>query len=95
MAWETQGPIADRTREHLSYSDKGIALLRRVLRDNIMKVQAGEDPKGVIRDPDHPIIDTNLDESLRLEGRRDDSVLESVAMPAGVPGPFQWNEKDS
>ena len=95
MAWETQGPIADRTREHLSYSDKGIALLRRVLRENIMKVQAGEDPKGVVRDVDHPIIDTNLDESLRLEGRRDDSAMESVAIPAGVPGPFQWNEEDS
>ena len=95
MAWETQGPIADRTREHLSYSDKGIALLRRVLRENIQKAQDGEDPKGVVRDPDHTIIDTNLDESLRLEGRRNAPALDPVAMPAGVAGPFQWDKKDS
>ena len=29
MAWETQGPIADRTREHLTSSDHGVIMLRR------------------------------------------------------------------
>ena len=29
MAWETQGPIADRTRERLTSSDRGIVLLER------------------------------------------------------------------
>ena len=94
MAWETQGPIANRTREHLSYSDKGIALLRRVLRENIQMVQAGEDPKGVVRDPDHATIDTNLDESLRLQGRREEPATEPVPIPAGVAGPFQWNKEE-
>ncbi len=28
MAWETEGPIFDRTREHLGASDMGIALFR-------------------------------------------------------------------
>jgi hypothetical protein len=28
MAWITQGPIADRTQEHLGASDKGVALYR-------------------------------------------------------------------
>ncbi len=60
MAWETQGPIADRTAEHLGASDRGIVLLRRLLREQIERVQRGEDPWGVIRDPDHPMIDTNL-----------------------------------
>jgi 5,5'-dehydrodivanillate O-demethylase len=54
MAWETQGPIADRTAEHLSYSDRGVVLLRRVLKEQIERVQRGEDPLGVIRDPDYP-----------------------------------------
>src|SRR5581483_10820445 len=58
--WETQGAIADRTTEHLSYSDTGVALLRRVLRDNIARVQQGLDPLGVIRDPEHRMIDTNM-----------------------------------
>jgi 5,5'-dehydrodivanillate O-demethylase len=59
--WETQGPITDRSVEHLSYSDRGVALLRKVLRENIEKVQRGEDPIGVVRDPNHGIIDTNLE----------------------------------
>src|SRR5437868_6606324 len=60
LAWETQGPIADRSAEHLAASDRGIALLRRVLKENIERVQQGLDPLGVIRDPDHAMIDTNL-----------------------------------
>jgi 5,5'-dehydrodivanillate O-demethylase oxygenase subunit len=68
MAWETQGPIADRTVEHLSYSDRGIALFRNVTREQIERVQQGLDPMGVIRDPDHPMIDTNIDESTKVEG---------------------------
>lgn len=51
MCWVTQGPIADRTREMLTGSDRGIALYRRLLFDQIRKVQSGEDPLGVIRDP--------------------------------------------
>ena len=60
MAWETQGPIADRTTEHLSFSDRGVALLRKLMFEKIEKVQRGEDPLGVLRDPDHEMIDTNL-----------------------------------
>lgn len=59
-AWETQGPIADRSKEHLSYSDRGVVLLRRLIKENIERVQRGEDPLGLRRDPDHPMIDTNL-----------------------------------
>jgi phthalate 4,5-dioxygenase oxygenase subunit len=41
-ACESQGPIADRTREHLGSTDKGIVLYRRLLVDAIRKCQAGE-----------------------------------------------------
>ena len=51
VAWAGQGAIADRTREVLGASDRGIAMLRRQLLDDIEAVQAGRDPKGVIRDP--------------------------------------------
>lgn len=51
MAWETQGPIADRTKEHLAESDRGITLFRKLLRDQIRAVQNGEDPIGVNMDP--------------------------------------------
>jgi 5,5'-dehydrodivanillate O-demethylase len=64
MAWETQGPIADRTRERLSTSDRGIILFRELLKENINKVKEGKDPMGVMRDPNHEMIDTKLAKSL-------------------------------
>jgi 5,5'-dehydrodivanillate O-demethylase len=51
VAWVGQGRIADRTRENLGASDRGIAMLRRQLFEDIDAVQAGRDPKGVLRDP--------------------------------------------
>jgi 5,5'-dehydrodivanillate O-demethylase oxygenase subunit len=50
MAWETQGPITDRTQERLGAGDEGIILLRKLLKEQIEKVQEGLDPIGVIRD---------------------------------------------
>ena len=90
MAWETQGPMASRTTEHLSYSDQGIVLYRKLLRENIEKVRAGQDPMGAHWDPDHPMIDTNLDESIRIFNRESGEGAEVVAMVGA--GPFQWKE---
>ncbi len=49
MAWETQGAITDRSRENLGVSDQGIALYRRLLREQIDLVEAGKEPHGIIR----------------------------------------------
>ncbi len=43
-ACESQGPIQDRTREHLGASDKAIIAYRRLLAGEIEKVAAGETP---------------------------------------------------
>jgi 5,5'-dehydrodivanillate O-demethylase len=51
MAWETQGPVADRAIEHLAEGDRGIIMFRKLLRDQIHAVQNGQDPVGVNRDP--------------------------------------------
>lgn len=51
MAWLTQGRIADRTNESLGKSDVGIAMYRRMLKQQIRKVQEGHDPIGTLRDP--------------------------------------------
>jgi 5,5'-dehydrodivanillate O-demethylase oxygenase subunit len=51
MAWVSQGPIADRTRELLIGSDRGITLFRTLLREQLDTVASGGDPVGVIRDP--------------------------------------------
>jgi 5,5'-dehydrodivanillate O-demethylase len=57
MAWETQGRIVNRGREHLGASDRGIILFRQMLKDQIERVRQGLDPLGVIREPDHDIIE--------------------------------------
>jgi 5,5'-dehydrodivanillate O-demethylase len=69
MAWETQGPICDRTRERLSSTDRGIVLLRETMMREMKKVRQGADPMGVVRDPaQNPMIDTHLMESIAQIG---------------------------
>lgn len=51
VGWVGQGAVADRAREHLGESDRGIILLRRRMLEEAEKVQRGEDPKGLIRNP--------------------------------------------
>lgn len=51
-AWAGQGTIADRTQEHLAASDVGVALLRRMLREQLDRVEKGLDPLGTVRDPE-------------------------------------------
>jgi len=50
MAWETQGAIFDRDAEHLGASDRGIALFRDMLRDQIAVVERGDDPMALVWD---------------------------------------------
>jgi 5,5'-dehydrodivanillate O-demethylase oxygenase subunit len=51
MAWVTQGEISERSTERLGTSDTGVILFRNLLDEQIGKVERGEDPIGVIRDP--------------------------------------------
>jgi phthalate 4,5-dioxygenase len=46
---EGEGPIQDRTREHLISSDKVIIAARKLLLKTINDVQQGRDPQHVIR----------------------------------------------
>lgn len=51
VAWISQGAIADRTRESLGASDRGVVALRRRLLEDLKAVGEGRDPRGLIRDP--------------------------------------------
>jgi 5,5'-dehydrodivanillate O-demethylase len=58
LAWESQGDLTDRTLENLGVSDRGVVILRRLLKEQIEIVRKGGDPMGVIRDPEkNTIID--------------------------------------
>jgi len=50
LAWVGQGPISDRPREHLGASDVGIILFRKIIDEQLEKIERGEDPIGVVRD---------------------------------------------
>lgn len=49
MAWEAQGPIADRTQEALGTTDRGITFFRRMLLRELRRLESGEDPMNVQR----------------------------------------------
>ena len=51
MAMITQGPITDHGAENLATSDRGLVMYRRALLQQLEKVERGEDPFGVVRDP--------------------------------------------
>ena len=46
-----QRPIAVHALEHLTETDKGVVMYRRMVREGIRAVKRGEDPVGVYRDP--------------------------------------------
>ena len=85
MAWETQGKIADRAKEHLGSGDKGVVMFRQMLRLQIEKVKKGEDPIGVIRDAEkNKIIEFKvqaLDRKTGLEIPYSDYDRRSFATP--------------
>jgi nitrite reductase/ring-hydroxylating ferredoxin subunit len=51
-ATEGLGPVANHRLEHLASSDRGLIMLRNLLRRGLEDVAQGRDPKGLIRDPE-------------------------------------------
>ena len=77
IAWVGQGTIADRTRENLAASDRGIAMIRQRFFHDLDAIASGRDPKGLIRDPERnhcvplPMIGRDLFyDGMSLDGYR-------------------------
>ena len=51
-----QGPTTLNSEEHLGSSDRGIIMLRRLMLKQLQAVAAGEDPMGVIFDPNSVMV---------------------------------------
>lgn len=51
----SQGPVYDRTKEHLGESDRGIVLYRHLLENQARLVAAGKDPMNVFRNPNENV----------------------------------------
>jgi 5,5'-dehydrodivanillate O-demethylase oxygenase subunit len=96
MAWVAQGPIVDRSAEHLGTTDKGIIVWRELLQRQIQIVEDGGEPMNVIRDPEKNnfiAVPPRDGEALRWPG-------ETGGFMRRLNGPFkyspvvnQWVEK--
>jgi 5,5'-dehydrodivanillate O-demethylase len=58
IAWVGQGALADRTREHLGESDRGVLLMRRKMFEQIQRVQEGTTRSGSSATPSSTIACT-------------------------------------
>jgi 5,5'-dehydrodivanillate O-demethylase len=66
MAWETQGPLFDRSQEHLGATDRGIAMFRKLLAEQISVVERGGEPMALVRDPKKNVIIEFESQSVRM-----------------------------
>jgi len=79
FATASQGPVQDRTAEHLVTSDKAIVAARKLLLNGMKDAKDGRDPQHVIRDPNSnqlmhlqalsEVIPTSTDFRQHIQGR--------------------------
>ncbi len=65
-AQTSQRPVAVHALEHLGATDRGVTMLRGLVREGIRAVQRGEDPPGLLRGPHAPIPTYSQDTVLRI-----------------------------
>src|SRR5438552_4695589 len=70
-AQSSQREIAIHALEHLASTDRGVIMLRRIVRDGIRAVAAGRDPKEILREPRAPITTHAQDSVLRIPPEQD------------------------
>jgi 5,5'-dehydrodivanillate O-demethylase len=96
VAWLGQGVIADRTKEHLGTSDRGVIMVRKRFVDDIEAMARGEDPKAVVRDPevnrriDLPIVNKHM----FIDGLPASEYVNGVNSPVARSYVFQVGQPD-
>jgi len=66
VGWVGQGAITDRGREHLGRSDRGIIMMRQRFFQDLDAVDAGSEPKAIVRD-----VEVNRCITLPIIGRKE------------------------
>jgi 5,5'-dehydrodivanillate O-demethylase len=71
VAWVGQGKIADRSKELLAPSDRGVVMARRRFLSDLDALDKGVDPKAIVRDPkiNDPIVLPVADRTALIEGK--------------------------
>jgi 5,5'-dehydrodivanillate O-demethylase len=97
IAWAGQGRITDRTKESLGSSDRGVILMRKRFLDDLKRIERGEDPSGLIRDPaknvrvELPIVSRQmLTEGLTLA-----EMLEDPSLDPRLGFPNQYGQPEA
>jgi len=70
-AQSSQRAIAVHALERLASTDRGVIMLRNIVRDGIRAVAAGRDPKELRREPGPPIATYTQDTVLRIPAEKD------------------------
>ncbi len=73
VSWVGQGLIADRTKEKLGASDKGIFMMRKRMFDDLEAIAQGRDPSGLIRDGERARLRAAADRPARTLQERHDA----------------------
>jgi phenylpropionate dioxygenase-like ring-hydroxylating dioxygenase large terminal subunit len=63
----SQRPIVVHAKEHLATTDRGVVLYRRLLRNALKAVKKGEDPAGIIRDPNNRTVKVSAENTLSAD----------------------------
>ncbi len=98
VAWVGQGTIADRTKEHLGASDKGILMMRRRFMSELEAVARGDEPKGVIRDPERAkcVALPAANKDAYIKGRSRAEMLSNPALQSRLQAyPFQAGQPET
>lgn len=91
VAWVGQGRIADRTKENLGASDRGIAMIRNRFLEELEAIQAGNEPKSIIRDREAAAL-VSLPIAFREQFAKGMSMEEYLKHPLYGPrlSDFRW-----
>jgi 5,5'-dehydrodivanillate O-demethylase len=81
VGWVAQGPISDRTREHLASSDRGVVFYHKMLLDNVERIERGLDPIALVRSrtENEPMIDLGREKKpLQAFNSRYDNTFQQI-----------------
>jgi 5,5'-dehydrodivanillate O-demethylase len=97
IAWAGQGRITDRTKEALGISDRGVILMRKQFFDDLKRIERGEDPKGIIRDPsiNHRIELPIVSRELLTEGVSQAEMLDDPSLDPRNGFPNQYGQPEA
>jgi 5,5'-dehydrodivanillate O-demethylase len=89
LAWVAQGPISDRTHEHVATSDRGVVLYHKLLLEQAERVEQGLEPMAIVRDPreNEPMIELDRERKpLQVFESRYDNSFDNIHELAKVRG---------